>query len=254
MDEADRLVDISFEENVKSILGNFKYQRQTVLFSATMPKQVLEFAKTTLTDPIVVNASRAGAANLDVIQEVEYVKEDARLVYLLECLQKTAPPVLVFAEKKESVDAIQEFLLLKGVDTVAIHGGLAQADRTEAIRLFREGQKDVLVATDVASKGLDFDGIQHVINYDMPKEIGTLMCNSNLWLFCSFLIPRFVVSLLSWPPLSHLILFLSFPFPILIVLLLFFFPQCRELHSPHRPHRSSRQDGCCYFVHQSLHR
>lgn len=79
--------------------------------------------------------------------------------------------VLIFAEKKADVDAIHEYLLLKGVEAVAIHGGKDQEERTKAIEAFRDGKKDVLVATDVASKGLDFPAIQHVINYDMPEEI-----------------------------------------------------------------------------------
>ncbi|RXM93930.1 putative ATP-dependent RNA helicase DDX41 [Acipenser ruthenus] len=77
----------------------------------------------------------------------------------------------MFAEKKADVDAIHEYLLLKGVEAVAIHGGKDQEERTKAIEAFKEGKKDVLVATDVASKGLDFPAIQHVVNYDMPEEI-----------------------------------------------------------------------------------
>merc|ERR1719296_501895 len=121
--------------------------------------------------PVVVNVGRAGAANLDVIQEVEYVKQEAKIVYLLECLQKTAPPVVIFCEKKGDVDDIHEYLLLKGVEAVSIHGGKDQEERNEAIALYKAGEKDVLVATDVAAKGLDFLNIQHVINFDMPDEI-----------------------------------------------------------------------------------
>nr|XP_058917625.1 probable ATP-dependent RNA helicase DDX41 isoform X3 [Kogia breviceps] len=127
LDEADRMIDMGFEGDIRTIFSYFK--------------------------------------------EVEYVKEEAKMVYLLECLQKTPPPVLIFAEKKADVDAIHEYLLLKGVEAVAIHGGKDQEERTKAIEAFREGKKDVLVATDVASKGLDFPAIQHVINYDMPEEI-----------------------------------------------------------------------------------
>lgn len=105
------------------------------------------------------------------MQEVEYVKQEAKLVYLLECLQKTAPPVLVFAEKTKDVDDVHEYLLVKGVEAVAVHGGKDQEDRNLAIDGFKGGRKDVLVATDVASKGLDFPDIQHVINFDMPEEI-----------------------------------------------------------------------------------
>jgi ATP-dependent RNA helicase DDX41 len=78
-------------------------QRQTVIFSATMPKKIQDFARATLVAPVTVNVGRAGAANLDVIQEVEYVKQEAKVLYLLTCLQKTAPPVLIFAEVRERV-------------------------------------------------------------------------------------------------------------------------------------------------------
>ncbi|RUS16174.1 P-loop containing nucleoside triphosphate hydrolase protein [Endogone sp. FLAS-F59071] len=171
MDEADRMIDMGFEDDVRNIMSYFTSQRQTLLFSATMPKKIQDFAVSALVQPVVVNVGRAGAANLDVIQEVEYVKQEAKIVYLLECLQKTPPPVLIFAENKNDVDDIQHYLLLKGVEAVAIHGNKTQEEREFAIRSFKEYKKDVLVATDVASKGLDFADIQHVINYDMPKEI-----------------------------------------------------------------------------------
>ncbi|KAL9240183.1 hypothetical protein vseg_014431 [Gypsophila vaccaria] len=171
LDEADRLVDLGFEDDIREVFDHFKAQRQTVLFSATMPTKIQNFARSALVKPIVVNVGRAGAANLDVIQEVEYVKQEAKIVYLLECLQKTPPPVLIFCENKVDVDDIHEYLLLKGVEAVAVHGGKDQEEREYAIKSFKSGKKDVLVATDVASKGLDFPDIQHVINYDMPAEI-----------------------------------------------------------------------------------
>eukprot|EP00736_Rhodelphis_marinus_P005530 Rmarinus@m.1103 len=171
LDEADRLIDLGFEENVRNILDFFQHQRQTALFSATMPVKIQNFAKSALVQPVIVNVGRAGAANLDVLQEVEYVKTEAKIVYLLECLQKTPPPVLIFAENKNDVDEIHEYLLIKGVDAVAIHGSKDQEERNQAIDAYRRGEKDVLVATDVASKGLDFPHIEHVINFDMPKEI-----------------------------------------------------------------------------------
>ena len=171
LDEADRMLDLGFDEEVGEIMNHFKHQRQTLLFSATFPKKFQDFAKQTLIKPLVVNVGRAGAANLDVIQEVEYVKQEAKIVYLLECLQKTSPPVIIFCERKGDVDDIHEYLLLKGVEAVSIHGGKDQAERNEAIRLFKEGQKDILIATDIAAKGLDFADIQHVINFDMPSEI-----------------------------------------------------------------------------------
>ncbi|XXG45799.1 hypothetical protein AAC387_Pa02g0785 [Persea americana] len=171
LDEADRLVDLGFEDDIREVFDHFKAQRQTLLFSATMPKKIQNFARSALVKPVTVNVGRAGAANLDVIQEVEYVKQEAKIVYLLECLQKTPPPVLIFCENKADVDDIHEYLMLKGVEAVAIHGGKDQEEREYAISSFKSGKKDVLVATDVASKGLDFPDIQHVINYDMPAEI-----------------------------------------------------------------------------------
>src|ERR1700679_630787 len=87
-----------------------------------MPRKIQDFAQQSLIKPVLVNVGRAGAANLDVLQVVEYVKLEAKMVYLLECLQKTAPPVIVFSDNKNEVDDIQEYLLLKGVEAVAIHG------------------------------------------------------------------------------------------------------------------------------------
>ena len=118
LDEADRMVDMGFEEDVRDIYQHFKQQRQTVMFSATMPKKIIEFARTSLVDPVVVNVNRAGAASLDIRQEVEYVEKDMKLINLLECLQKTPPPVLIFAEQKPDVDYIHEYLLLKCVEVL----------------------------------------------------------------------------------------------------------------------------------------
>ncbi|KAJ9113833.1 hypothetical protein QFC19_000026 [Naganishia cerealis] len=150
-DEADRMIDMGFEEDVRTIMSFFKHQRQTLLFSATMPRKIQDFAQSSLIDPILVNVGRAGAANLDVIQEVEYVKQEAKMVYLLECLQKTPPPVIIFSDNKNEVDA--------------------QEERDYAIKSFKSGKKDVMVASGVGSKGLDFNEVQHVIIYTMPKEI-----------------------------------------------------------------------------------
>jgi ATP-dependent RNA helicase DDX41 len=171
LDEGDRMLDMGFDEEIRNIMSYFKRQRQTVIFSATMPKKIRDFAQESLVQPVVVNVGRAGATSLDIIQEVEYVKEEAKIVYLLTCLQKTAPPVLIFAENKTDVDNIYEYLLLKGVAAAAIHGSKSQEERNDAVTAFKSGAKDVLVATDVAAKGMDFPHIQHVINFDFPKEI-----------------------------------------------------------------------------------
>ncbi|KAL9704788.1 hypothetical protein quinque_008306 [Culex quinquefasciatus] len=149
MDEADRMIDMGFEEDVRTIFSYFKGQRQTLLFSATMPKKIQNFAKSALVKPVTINVGRAGAASMNVTQDVEYVKQEAKV----------------------DVDAIHEYLLMKGVEAVAIHGGKDQEERYRSVEGFRTQEKDVLVATDVASKGLDFPDVQHVINYDMPDDI-----------------------------------------------------------------------------------
>ena len=173
LDEGDRMLDMGFDEDIKLIFSFFTRQRQTIIYSATMPKKIQDFAREALVRPCVVNVGRAGAANQDIIQEVEYVKAEERMRELITALGKTAPPTLVFAENKRDVDEVHEYLLLKGVRACSVHGDKAQEERNEAIRAFKAGEKDVLVATDVAAKGMDFADIQHVINFDMPKDIET---------------------------------------------------------------------------------
>ncbi|KAF6742351.1 DEAD-box protein abstrakt [Ephemerocybe angulata] len=155
MDEADRMIDLGFEDDVRNIMSFFTVTpTANVLFSATMPRKIQDFARESLIKPVLVNVGRAGAANLD---------QEAKMVYLLECLQKTPPP--------NEVDDIQEYLLLKGVEAVAIHGSKTQEERQYAIKAFKSGAKDVMVASGVASKVSTFNDIQHVIIYSMPKEI-----------------------------------------------------------------------------------
>ena len=154
------MIDLGFEEDVRTIFSYFKAQRQTLLFSATMPKKIQNFARSALVCPVTVNVGRAGAASRNIVQEIDFVKNEAKIVHILACLDKTPPPVLVFAERKQDVDAIHEYLLLKGVMAAAVHSGRDQEERVKAIADFRAGRKDVLVATDVASKGLDFPKIQ----------------------------------------------------------------------------------------------
>merc|ERR1712050_683689 len=171
LDEADRMVDLGFEDDIRDIWSFFKSQRQTIMFSATMPVKIMQFAESALVKPVTIEVSRAGAANANIIQQVEYVKTEHRLPFILECLGRTAPPVLIFAENKIDVDYVHEYLLVKGVEAAALHGSKSQNERDYAIKTFKSGKADVLVATDVASKGLDFPNIKHVINYDMPREI-----------------------------------------------------------------------------------
>lgn len=171
LDEADRMLD-NFEDELRTVFTYFKYQRQTVFFSATMPRKIHNFALSAMVQPITVNVSgRAGAANKHIKQDVEYVTQDAKLPHLLTAISKTAPPVMIFARRPQDVDTIHEYLLMKGISVGAIHGQKSQEERSLAVDQFRDKKKDILVATDVASKGLDFKKVKHVINFDMPAEI-----------------------------------------------------------------------------------
>jgi len=172
LDEADRLVDMGFEETIREIFDYLTARdRQTVLFSATMPAKIRLFAESALTDHVIVNVGRAGSANVNIVQEVEYVRTQDKIRHLVESLKKSPPPAIIFAQNKDDVDEIHEYLLLKGIRASSIHGGKTQAEREESIQEFVSGAKSVLVATDIASKGLDFKGIEHVINFDLPQEI-----------------------------------------------------------------------------------
>ncbi|KRX08965.1 P-loop containing nucleoside triphosphate hydrolase [Pseudocohnilembus persalinus] len=171
LDETDQMLDNIFEEAISNIFNKIKGSHQTLLFSSTMPKKITEFAMACLQNPVLVNIGRAGSANLNVVQDVDYVKQEDKLKYLLESLQKTGPPVLVFCDKINDVDDIQEYLTIKGVEITSLHGKKSQEDRARAVSDFKSGKKDVLVATDLASKGLDFPNVKHVINFDMPSSI-----------------------------------------------------------------------------------
>lgn len=171
LDEADRMLD-NFEEELRKVFTYFKYQRQTVFFSATMPRKIQNFALSAMVQPVTVNVSgRAGAANKRIKQDIEYVKLEAKLCHLLTAIDKTGPPVIIFARRPQDVDAIHEYLLLKGLSVSATHGQKHQDERSQAVEDFKAKRTDILVATDVASKGLDIKDVKHVINYDMPAQI-----------------------------------------------------------------------------------
>ncbi|KDP41308.1 hypothetical protein JCGZ_15715 [Jatropha curcas] len=159
LDEGDRLLGLGFGDDIRKIISYFKGQRQTLVFYATMPAEIQNFAMTGLVKPVLVNVGiRAGSANLNVLR-VKSVEENKKNEYLFSYLQKTPSAVLIFCRNKTSVDDIHLQLLQKGIDAAAIHGYMDQEEREYAILSFGAGKKEVLVATDVASKGLDFPDI-----------------------------------------------------------------------------------------------
>lgn len=171
LDEADRLLDLGFEDEIRAILSHTQQNCQVILSSATTPKKIQDFAQQAMKDPIFITLSRKSLSKLKLTQEVEYINPDQKLGKLLDIMQKTNPPILIFCENKTDADKIFRFLKDKDLEVDCLHGGKEQAERSQAIKNFNRGKYDILVATDVAAKGLDFYNIRHIINFDLPKEI-----------------------------------------------------------------------------------
>ncbi|KAA8490847.1 putative DEAD-box ATP-dependent RNA helicase 43 [Porphyridium purpureum] len=172
LDEADRLIDTNFEQDTRNILDFFVAQRQTLMFSATMAPKLAQFASSSMVAPLRILADRAGVAGRTISQHVMVLESEAEFMpALLLAIQATAPPVLIFSDSPRVVDDVHLFLLEHGMRACCVHGGLDQHERNVAMAKFRAGEKDVLVASDVAAKGLDFERIRHVINVGLPREI-----------------------------------------------------------------------------------
>lgn len=174
LDEADRMFDLGFEPQIRSIVGQIRPDRQTLLFSATMPYKVERLAREILTDPIRVTVGQVGSANEDIKQVVNVLLSDAeKMPWLLEKLPGMIDDgdVLVFAAKKARVDEIESQLNQRGFRIAALHGDKDQASRMETLQKFKSGVYHVLVATDVAARGLDIKSIKTVVNFDIAKEM-----------------------------------------------------------------------------------
>ncbi|GKU95833.1 hypothetical protein SLEP1_g9142 [Rubroshorea leprosula] len=174
LDEADRMLDMGFEEDVRSILGKTSSARQMVMFSATWPLEVHQLAQEYMDpDPVkVVIGSEDLAANHDVMQIVEVLDERSRNQRLIDLLKKYHESkrnrVLVFVLYQAEADRVEIMLQRGGWNVVAIHGRKAQHDRTKALSLFKKGSCPLMVATDVAARGLDIPEVEVVINYSFP--------------------------------------------------------------------------------------
>ncbi|OMO63998.1 hypothetical protein CCACVL1_22119 [Corchorus capsularis] len=174
LDEADRMFDLGFEPQIRSIVGQIRPDRQTLLFSATMPRKVEKLAREILADPVRVTVGEVGMANEDITQHVHVIPSDSeKLPWLLEKLPGMVDEgdVLVFASKKATVDEIESQLSQKGFKVAALHGDKDQASRMEILQKFKSGIYHVLVATDVAARGLDIKSIKSVVNFDIAKDM-----------------------------------------------------------------------------------
>lgn len=174
LDEADRMFDLGFEPQVRSIVGQIRPDRQTLLFSATMPHKVEKLAREILSDPIRVTVGEVGTANEDITQVVQVIPTDSeKLPWLLEKLPETIDQgdTLVFASKKATVDEIESQLSQRGFKVAALHGDKDQSSRMDILQKFKSGTYHVLIATDVAARGLDIKSIKTVVNFDIAKDM-----------------------------------------------------------------------------------
>lgn len=174
LDEADRMFDLGFEPQIRSIVGQIRPDRQTLLFSATMPRKVEKLAREILSDPVRVTVGEVGVANEDITQIVHVMPSDTeKLPWLIEKLPGMIDEgdVLVFASKKAAVDEVEAQLLQSGFKVAALHGDKDQASRMEILQKFKSGTYHVLIATDVAARGLDIKSIKSVVNFDIAKDM-----------------------------------------------------------------------------------
>lgn len=171
LDEADEMLNMGFVDDINKILGAIPEDHQTLLFSATMPKAIRELAETYLTEPTLIRM-KPTQVTMDLIEQY-YIEVQDRQKFDVLCrlFDLQAPELaIIFTRTKRRVDEVTEALKKRGYMAEGIHGDLSQQKRDSVIRQFREGTIDILVATDVAARGLDISGVSHVYNYDLPQD------------------------------------------------------------------------------------
>jgi len=172
LDEADRMMDMGFWPDVRRIVQTLpdSAARQTLLFSATMAEEVLKLADELVVDAKYVQIGVGGGAAKSITHTIETVPSGKKTEWLARFLRRTDGPVLVFVRTKSGAERLARQLAASGLKAAALHADRTQQQRTQAIEGFRSGRYRVLVATDVAARGLDIDGITHVVNYEVPQN------------------------------------------------------------------------------------
>ncbi|NLX48180.1 MAG: DEAD/DEAH box helicase [Euryarchaeota archaeon] len=170
LDEADRMLDMGFIEDIEYIVSKVKKQRQTLLFSATIPEAIKEIASRHMVDPETIMIGEEQIVLPTTKQVYFNIERKNKIWALCRVLDAYRPKAMVFVQTKVMVDIITKRLASYGYRVGELHGDLTQAKREKVLNEFRSGKTDVLIATDVAARGLDIDGVTHVINYDIPED------------------------------------------------------------------------------------